>query len=143
MSLDTELSEQDYIFWEEDLPTPKSIASELNRWKRVWTIPSNLLEALGSCDADIYYLLTIGCALPITSAEAEQTFSLLCRIKTYTRSTLQPEHFSDLAVIAMHYEQKIPVETVLEEFLSKILDVSLLTLFENVIICFSLILTLL
>ena len=126
VSSDTELSEQDYIFWEEDLPTPKSIASELNRWKRVWTehslsnqIPSNLLEALGCCDADIYpnihYLLTIGCALPITSAEAEQTFSLLHRIKTYTRSAFQPEHFSDLAVIAMHYEQKIPLEAVLEE----------------------------
>ena len=82
VSLDTELSEQDYIFWEEDLPTPKSIASEMNRWKRVWTehslsnqIPFNLLEALGSCDADLYpnihYLPTIGCTLPITSAKAE------------------------------------------------------------------------
>ena len=73
-------------------------------------IPSNFLEALGACDSssfpNIHHLLLICCTLPITSAEAERTFSLLRRIKTYTRSTLAEEHFSDLAVIAVHYQER-------------------------------------
>ena len=104
------------MFWKEELPTPKSLAGELRRWKRLWSnddpqsqpVPSNFVQALASCDAEsyrnIYNLLIIGCTLPITSAEAEQTFSLLCRVKTYTQSTLAEHHFSDLAVVAMHYK---------------------------------------
>ena len=57
-----------------------------------------------------------GCTLPVTSAEAERTFSLLRRIKTYTRSSLTEEHFSDLAVIAMHYGERVSVEDVLKDF---------------------------
>ena len=51
-------------------------------------IPDKFVQALAACDADsyrnIHCLLLIGCTLPITSAEAERTFSLLHRIKTYT-----------------------------------------------------------
>ena len=36
MALDRELSVDDYTFWTEDLPTPKSLAGELERWKRLW-----------------------------------------------------------------------------------------------------------
>ena len=130
MALDGELSVDDFTFWNEDLPTPKSLAGELERWKRLWgnvddpqTIPSNLVQALGSCDAEsyrnIHHLLLIGCTLPITSAEAERTFSLLRRIKIYTRSTLTEDHFSDLAVMAMHYQERIPIQEVLEAFLQQ------------------------
>ena len=74
----------------------------------VASVPSNLLLALGSCDMDsfpnIHSLLVLACTLPITSAEAERSFSLLRRIKTYTRSTLASEHLSDLAEMSMHYK---------------------------------------
>ena len=59
-------------------------------------------------------VLLIGCTLPITSAEAERTFSLLCRIKTYIWSSLTEEHVSDMAVIAKHYQEIIPVEDILK-----------------------------
>ena len=125
IKLDGDLSADDFRFWNEELSTPKSLAGELERWKRLWsniddpqTIPSNLVQALGSCDAEsyrnIYQLLLIGCTLPITSTEAERTFSLLRRIKTYTRFTLTEEHFSDLALMDMHYQQRIPVQEILE-----------------------------
>ena len=129
LSVDTEFSDQDFMFWKEELPTPKSLAGELRRWKRLWSnddpqsqpVPSNFVQALASCDAEsyrnIYNLLIIGCTLPITSAEAERTFSLLRRVKTYTRSTLAEDHFSDLAVIAMHYKERIPTEEVLKTFI--------------------------
>ena len=50
--------------------------------------------------------LLIACTLPISSAEAERFFSLMKRIKTFTRSTMSEECLSDLAVIAMHYPKR-------------------------------------
>ena len=51
-----------------------------------------LLEALGACDRDsfpnIHFLLVVGCTLLISSAEAERSFSLMRRIKTYARSVM-------------------------------------------------------
>ena len=54
LSLDTEFADQDFMFWKEDLPTPKSLAGELRRWKQLWSnenpetqsVPSSLVEAL-------------------------------------------------------------------------------------------------
>ena len=122
-------------YWEEDLPFPSSLPNEARRQQDKWfkifddmqlarkegrttmlAVPSSLLAALASCDADsfpnIYNLLVIGCTLPVTSAEAERSFSLLRRIKTYSRSTMTEERMSDLAVIAMNYNIRIPVDDV-------------------------------
>ena len=120
----------DFLYWDADLPCSKSLPSELYRWQTLWShdgasatvnTPDNLLLALASCDIDsfpnIHHLLLIGCTLPITSAEAERTFSLLRRVKTFTRSTLTEEHLSDLAVMAMHYGERIAVEDVLQAFI--------------------------
>lgn len=108
------ISKESFSMWQEELPTPKSLLGELERWMRLWrndesnNIPSNFIESLRACDMDsfpnIHHLILIDCTLPITSAEAERTFSLLRRIKVYTRSTLTEERFSDLGVIAMHYD---------------------------------------
>ena len=116
------------LYWQEDLPCSMSLVSELRRWQSLWqqgslstSIPNNLLLALGSCDADsfpnIHCLLVIACTLPITSAEAERSFSLLRRIKTYMRSTLASEHLSDLAVMSMHYSDRIPVDELVHAFI--------------------------
>ena len=81
---------------------------------------SNLLLALGACDEDafpnIHRLLLTACTLPISSAEAERSFSLMKRIKTCTRSTMSEERFSDLAVIAMHYPERFEVDEICEAF---------------------------
>ena len=83
-------------------------------------LPSDLLLALGVCDVDdfpnIHHLLLIACTLPISSAEAERSFSLMKRIKTCTRSTMSEVYSSDLAVIAMHYPERFEVEEVCEAF---------------------------
>ena len=120
----------DFLYWKEDLPYSTSLASELRRWQSLWHqenqdseltgVPSNLLLALGSCDVDsfpnIHCLLVIACTLPITSAEAERSFSLLRRIKPFTRSTLASEHLSDLAVMSMHYGERISVDEIFHAF---------------------------
>ena len=79
-----ELSETEgMLFWENDLPFPKSLGNELRRWQIMWQsaekeLPSNLLLALGACDKDafpnIHRLLLIACTLPISIAEAEWSF---------------------------------------------------------------------
>ena len=93
------------LFWKDDLPFPKSLDQELRRWEDLWkrkktspfgydqeqlptvNIPDNFLLSLTACDShsfpNIHRLLIIGCTLPITSAEAERTFSLMRRIKTF------------------------------------------------------------
>ena len=69
---------------------PKSLPSEVRQWEGLWktqklngnkeqTIPNNLLHALGACDSDsflnIHCLRLIGCTQPISSAEAERSFT--------------------------------------------------------------------
>ena len=123
------------LHWESDLPFPKSLRNEVIRWQVLWErrhgelqqtevcksdIPDNLLLSLGACDADafpnIHCLLVIACTLPITSAEAERSFSLFRRMKTYARSTMTEERLSDLAVIAMNYSDRIPVDEICHAF---------------------------
>ena len=120
----------DMLKWDKDLQYPKSLGSEIRRWKGLWMnikvsgkkseIPKTLLEALGACDRDsfpnIHFLLVVGCTLPISSAEAERSFSLMRRIKTYARSVMTEERFSDLALISMHYNKRVPVDEICKAF---------------------------
>ena len=71
----------------------------------------------------------------ITSAEAERTFSLMRRIKTFARSTMCEERFADLGVIAMNYGERITVDDVARAFVEKnprrLFDASLFTADEK------------
>ena len=112
------------LFWENDLPFPTSLGNELQRWQSMCQsaekeLPSDLLLALGVCDLDAFpniHRLLIAFTLPISSAEAERSFSLMKRTKTYTRWTMYEERSSDLAVIAMHYPERFEVEEICETF---------------------------
>ena len=83
-------------------------------------LPNDLLLALGACDVDafpnIHRRLLISCSLPISSTEAERSFSLMKRIKTCPRSTMSEERISDLAVIAMPYPERFEVDEICEAF---------------------------
>ena len=84
--------------YEPDLPLAASLVNELRRWRFFWiqkkqagtTIPDTMKSTLGYADEDCFpnirILLILGCTLPITSAEAERSFSLLGRLKTHLRS---------------------------------------------------------
>ena len=133
---------EDLMKWQGDLPFPKSLPNELRRWQCLWNskqselvskdregrknadiIPGDFLQTLAACDTDsfpnIHCLLLIGCTLPITSSEAERSFSLLRRLKTYSRSVMTEERLSDLAVIAAHYSERIAVEEVCRTFVQE------------------------
>ena len=80
-------------------------------------IYKTLLEALGACDRDSFpNILFLGCILSISSAEAERSILLIIimrRIKTYARSVMTEECFSDLALIfPCTIKKRVPVDEI-------------------------------
>ena len=64
-------------------------------------------------------VLKIYSVLPISSCEAERSFSALKRLKTYLRSKMGQNRLSSLAL--MHLERNV-VNSVLQEDMSKLID---------------------
>ena len=78
------------MFWEDDLSNASSLRAEVKEWKRLWkdkdpkeSSSLNLVDCLKLADQDIFpnihTLLSIGCILPVSSCEAERSFSCLRR----------------------------------------------------------------
>lgn len=62
--------------------------------------------------------LFIACSIPITSAEAERTFSCLKLIKTHLRTTMTDERLSSIAIISVHKDRakKLDLDRVVDHF---------------------------
>jgi len=110
-------------FWQQDLPTPSSLLSELKEWQYFWKqytptlqLPGNLIECVKYADEDMYsnirVLLIIGCTLPVSSAEAERSFSGLRPIKSYLRNRMSDEWLSGLALMHLHHDLDIDVDKI-------------------------------
>jgi hypothetical protein len=86
---------------------------------------SSLLDMLQFIEKyeDAFYetkrLLQIACTIPVTSAEAERTFSQLKLIKTHLRSTMTDVRLSDIAVISVHAQRakQFDLERVVDHFI--------------------------
>ena len=84
-------------FYNDDLPNPSVVATEILRWKAKWERqgaedrPESLATAIQQCDKDffpnIYALLHFGCTVPVTSSENERANSVLKNLKSFLRST--------------------------------------------------------
>ena len=101
--------------WDGDLQSPSSLRHKISVWKRKWsTVVSidskfdNLEECLSELDGDIFpnlqKLFIIGWTLPVTSCEAERSFSVQLRTKTYLRSTMGGERLSGLDLMNIYPE---------------------------------------
>ena len=78
--------------------------SEVEHWCFVWKrresngtpLPDNLISSLPHADTDIFpnirVLIEIGCIFPVSSAEAERSFSVLRRVKTHLRNSMKADH---------------------------------------------------
>ena len=116
-------------FWESDLTHPRALANEVKDWFHRWhtiaseIVPVNALDALRQCDSDIYpcihRLLTIGCTLPVTSCEAERSFSALRRTMTHLRSSMGEERLAALTLLNVHSDIEISPENVVQEFVKQ------------------------
>ena len=93
--------------WEFQTKKMKFLNLFLKLWVHVTEIPFQ---------TSIHFLLVVGCTLLISSAEAERSFSLMRRIKIYARSVMTEERFFDLALISMHYKERVPVDEICKAF---------------------------
>ncbi|XP_062507121.1 52 kDa repressor of the inhibitor of the protein kinase-like [Corticium candelabrum] len=127
-SLDHVITE--LAFWEDDLIHLALLKNEVYEWFRLWKdhaanshkpLPTNLIDALQQCDASIfpciYQLLIIGCTLPVSSCEAERSFSVLRRIMNYLRSSMDEGKLTGLAHMCMYRDVKIDSKEVVEHFI--------------------------
>ena len=62
------------LFWEKDIPFPKSLGNEVLGWKTLWQSTDREL-AMKMLSETSFRLLVIAYTLPITSAEVERSFS--------------------------------------------------------------------
>ena len=98
--------------YSDDLPNPDVINLELKLWKRKWSEvekedpPARLAKAIKHCDnlkfPNVFSLITIGCTLPVTSAECQRSFSTMRRLRTYSRSTMKSDRLSSLGIMNVH-----------------------------------------
>ena len=59
---------------------------------------------------NIRRLIIMGCTSPVTSCEAERSFSALRRVKTYLRSTMGEERLAALTLMAIHYQETLKLD---------------------------------
>ena len=115
-------------YYEEDLPCPSSLETELHLWKCKWRSSSQplpdtpadaLMFATESMFPNIHQLLCLVYAIPVTSCECERSVSVLRRLKTYLRSSMGQERLSGLALMHIQYGIEIDYEEVINIFARK------------------------
>ena len=85
--------------YQDDLPMPINAKEEFFRWKRRWESvskndrPSTITSSLKACDHDMYpnlhVLLRICATILVTSCECERSGSVLKRLHTYLRASME------------------------------------------------------
>ena len=80
----------------------------------------NSIDAFGCCPS-VYpnkkILLQILTPLPVTSASAERIFSILRRLNTWLRSSMNDERLTGLALLAAATDISVKPEAVVDNFL--------------------------
>ena len=68
---------------------------------------------------NIYTILHIMAVWPLTSCEAERSFSGLRRLKNYMRSTMKEDRLNGLALMMVHRTISVSVENIIDTFAAK------------------------
>lgn len=106
------------------IPQPSHIDSELENWKQAIEdslLPSSsdipeVLDAAEHIYPNIYTILKVLLAMPVSTATAERSFSAMKRLKTYLRNNMGHERMSSLALMNIHQKRIICTDTVLRDF---------------------------
>ena len=101
---------------------------EVPRWPTHWVItkrndlPTTLCTTLDSVNPVLYPSLdTISCVLltmPVASATAERSFSVLRSLKNYVRSTMKNDRLSSLGLVHIHRDFEVDLYKAMEVFVS-------------------------
>jgi len=103
--------------------TPSDVEAEFALWRTKCisgtVCADNAFDALESCPSvypNIKFLLQILTTLPVTTASAERTFSMLRRLKTWLRSSMCDERLTGL-VLLTSTDIEVKPEDVINSFL--------------------------
>ena len=119
--------------YQDDLPSPGSINSELHCWHHKWKSHQNLFgpndlpkspaAALKHASAllfpNVRALLTILCVLPVTTCSSERSHSSLKNIKSRLRCTMTNMRLTGLALLHIHRDIDVEPEEIVSEFAKK------------------------
>lgn len=100
---------------------------EIARWETRWAMaadkPSTLSNTVLITNKGLYpsiwNILLILLTMPVATATAERSFSVLRRIKNFLRTTMGESRLSSLGLMHIHREIDINVEDVVDEFAAK------------------------
>ena len=102
---------------------------EVRKWKARWNgvevadRPSTLSDTLNVTSSDLYpslykCMLILVC-MPVTTATAERSFSVMRRVKTYLRSTMTTERLSALCMLHAYKDFSVDIEKVIDSFATR------------------------
>ncbi|CAI6343033.1 unnamed protein product [Macrosiphum euphorbiae] len=105
-----------------DIDSFDLVKSEILLWNRYLDDSNiktkNAINILNNCNSDlfpnVFKLLQILVTLPVTSCEAERSFSTLKRIKTYLRNSTSELRLNGLAALNIHYDIDVKSEEVIQ-----------------------------
>jgi hypothetical protein len=85
-------------------------------------MPTSLCETFDAVNPVLYPSIdTILCIMltkPVTSATAERSYSVLRRLKTYARPTMNNDRLSSLQLMGIHRDFSVDSDKVMEKFVS-------------------------
>lgn len=104
-------------------PSLMQLLGEIQLYKQRMVNTKNALEALQKCDKNyfplVHQILKILCTLTISVATAERSFSSLRLIKSYLRSTMTEDRLNGLALLYVHRNIDLDIESVINRFANK------------------------
>jgi len=114
----------------DDLPANDvaQFQEEVDRWLVRWNIatnptPSTISETLAVINCalyrNFYVCLLVLVTMPVNTATAERSFSVMRRVKMYVRSTMLTERLSAFVVLHAYKHWHIDVEKVIDVFAVK------------------------
>ena len=112
--------------YHDDLPSPELFDQEFSRWKDIYVHksadqrPKTCASVLKECDSNLYpnlsVLLRIACTLPVTSSECERNASVVRRLHNFMRAGMTESRFTSLALMHIHYQHHVDLDTVVQIF---------------------------
>ena len=93
--------------------TVKAFPLELKNWKRFLARQGHFNASLLELQSHVHQLrdkfpnldssLTIACTLLVSTCECERSFSTLCLVKSYLRSTMSNNRLHNLMILRVHF----------------------------------------